>query len=421
MDPARPMAEEEEFKRVQFWYGITMLKTKRFQSLMDNLGARRISKPLSWVLLYLMPIGCAFALYLFLSDLGVLLSPAGAAVASYVRTLSPLGNLGLPGINPYLPIVDGWIALMVAVIVHEGAHGVVARSLGLRVKSSGMLLLLFIPIGFFVEVDEDALRMARTRDSERVLGAGAGINLVVGLVCLALLLGLVSTMTPGVSGIAVTSVYQQSPAAARGIKPGDYITYVDGQPVSNPQTISNSSWYKPGQLINITLWRQGEVVQLQDVRLSNITLENTQTNQTYERAFLGINDLSASDLQALASSYSSSFFKNPFLYLCIPTLPRCQNAVPFSDAMSPFYTSSVGSLLPALANLLYWLFFLNFNLAIFNALPIYPLDGGQAFRLGIKALGGEKLSEKGAMVITAFAAIAVVGLILFVVASPYFL
>ena len=414
------MAEEEEFKRVQFWYGITMLRTKRFQSIMDHLGSRRITKPVAWVLLFLMPVGCAFGLYLFLSDLRILLSPTGAVVASYIRTLSPLGNLGLPGINPYLPIVDGWIALLVGVIVHEGAHGVVARSLGLRVKSSGMILLLFLPIGFFVDVDEDALRKAKARDFQRVLGAGAGINLVVGLICLALLLSLVSTMTPAVNGIAVTSVYQQSPAATHGIKPGDYITYVDGQPVSNPQTINGSSWYKPGQLINITLWRQGEVIQLQNVRLSNITLTNTKTNQTYERAFLGINDASASYVQSLASSYASSFFKNPFIYMCIPTLPRCQDNVPFSDALSPFYTSPVGNLLPALANLLYWLFFLNFNLALFNALPIYPLDGGQAFLMGVKTLGGKRLSEKGAMAITVLATAAVAGLILFVVAGPYF-
>jgi len=415
------LVEEEKFKHVQFTYGITTFKTKRFQQIMDSLGHRRISKPAGWLLLYLMPVAGAFALYLFLTDLGVLLSPAGGTVASYVKTLSPLGNLGIPGINPYLPVVDGWIALLVAIIIHEGAHGVVARSLGLPVKSSGMIFLLFVPIAAFVELDDEAVRAARARDSGRVLGAGAGINLIAGLVCLVLLLSLVSSMTPATSGIAVTSVYQNSPAASAGIKPGDYITAVNSVPINDPQTIQNSSWYKPGQVINITIWSHGSLILLPDVKLSNINLTNTQTNTTYERAFLGVNDLGSADVRALASSYASSFFKSPFIYLCIPTLPRCQGSVPFSDSMSPFYASPIGSLLPAVANLLYWLFFLNFNLAIFNSLPIYPLDGGQAFRVLVKSLGRGKLSERSVTGVTTVATLSVLALILFVVASPYFL
>jgi membrane-associated protease RseP (regulator of RpoE activity) len=89
--------------------------------------------------------------------------------------------------------------------------------------------------------------------------------------------------------------------------------------------------------------------------------------------------------------------------------------------MSPFYTSSLGPSLSPLANLLYWIFFLNFNLAIFNALPIYPLDGGQAFLVGVKALGRGKLSEARVMQITAVATFAVLALILGVLAGPYIL
>jgi membrane-associated protease RseP (regulator of RpoE activity) len=48
--------------------------------------------------------------------------------------------------------------------------------------------------------------------------------------------------------------------------------------------------------------------------------------------------------------------------------------------MSPNYYSTVfGSSYPIIANMLYWLWFINFNLGIFNALPIGPLDGGQLY------------------------------------------
>ncbi|MDV3278535.1 MAG: site-2 protease family protein [Nitrososphaerales archaeon] len=411
----------EEYKRVEFQYGVVMLRTKRFQGIMDSLGRRRISKPVAWFLLYLMPVAGGIALYLFLTQLGILLSPRGAEVASYVRTLSPLGNLGLPGINPYLPIVDGWIALFAAIIVHEGAHGVVARSLGLPVKSSGLLFFLIVPIGAFVEVDEDALKVARAADSGRVLAAGAGINLVVGIVCLLLLFGVVSAMRPSVNGIAVVGVYGNTTAGGAGIMVGDFITQINGVAVNDPVVVSQSPWYQPGQVINLTVVRDGRAIQFTNLTLGTLVLNNTQTGKVTQTAFLGVSDVGYQGLQGLVSSYTNSFFKTPALYICIPTLPSCQGIVPFSDSLSRFYSSSFGQSLAPLANLLYWLFFLNFNLSIFNSLPIYPLDGGQAFRVAVKALGGEKLGEKSLSRVTSVTSIVVVAILLSVIVGPYLL
>ena len=415
----------EDFKRFEFQYGIILLRTRRFQSLMDRLGANPISKPAGWVLLYVMPVAAAVGLYLVGSELGILLSPNGAAVAQYVRTLSPLANLGIPGINPYLPIVDGWIALVIAMIIHEGAHGIVARSLGLPVKASGLLFFLFVPIGAFVDVDETAIKEAKPSYSGRVLAAGAGINLIVGLVCLLLLVGAVSTMHPArSSGIGVV-VAADSPLSKAGIQTYDYILAVDGIPLNDPSSISTSSWYKINNTVTVTVWRDGTTFN-RTVTLSYQLLQNTSSGQTFKSPFIGVSFLnpgtqSASSLQGVVSSYSGAALSRPFVYVCIPTLPQCQNIVPFSDTMSPFYTSSLGPSVVPLANLLYWIFFLNFNLAIFNALPIYPLDGGQAFMVGVKAIGRGKLSERALMRITGAVTLAVVGLILGVLAGPWLL
>lgn len=40
-------------------------------------------------------------------------------------------------------------------------------------------------------------------------------------------------------------------------------------------------------------------------------------------------------------------------------------------------------------NALFWVGFLNANLALFNALPIWPLDGGKVFRIGVEELLGD--------------------------------
>lgn len=417
-----------EYKRFQSYFGVIyLLRTRRFQSLMDRLGAYRISKPAAWILLYLMPIAAAFGLYLFLSSLGVYLSPnVGSRAISYVRALGPLAVLGLPGINPYLPIVDGWIALIVAMIIHEGAHGIVARSLGLPVKAAGLMFFLFVPIGAFVDVDENAMREAKASHSGRVLAAGAGINFVVGIICLLLLLSSVSLMKPASpQGIGVV-VANDSPLQKAGIQTYDYVLAVNGATLNSLSAIGGSNWYKINNTVTLTVWRGGTTF-MKNVTIGQQKFVNTSSGETFLLPYLGIVlsnpngavTQSASDLSNLVSTYTGFITTRPFAYVCIPTLPGCQRVVPFSDTLAGFYSSSLGPSLVPLANLLYWLFFLNFNLAVFNSVPIYPLDGGQAFSVAVKALGKGRLSDAAVMRITTIATFVVLGLLLSVLAIPY--
>jgi membrane-associated protease RseP (regulator of RpoE activity) len=318
------------FKAVEFQYGLVLLRTKKFLATMDRLGKTRIAGRLGWVMLYLMPLAAAAGVLLLSSELGILLfTSRGVEAATSVRAAGPLANLAIPGVNPYLPIVYGWLALVVGLVTHEAAHGVVARSLGVPVKSAGLIMFLFIPIGAFVEVDEKALKAAKPAHSLRILAAGVGDNLVVGAVSLLALVGIVSTMVPAVGGAG----------------------------------------YAP--------------------------------------------------LSAIVSRYSSALWHNPLLYLCIPTLPACQAVAPYSGALVASYTSPLGGLLVPLANLFYWMFFLNFSLAIFNALPIPIFDGGQAFKIWLRTVVGSRLSERRLSIATRIVYVAVVALILSVVAVPY--
>ncbi|MFI5404137.1 MAG: site-2 protease family protein [Candidatus Gagatemarchaeaceae archaeon] len=402
----------EDFKRVEVSrYGIVLLRTRRFKGVMDRLGRNKIAKPVGWVLLYLMPIAAAFGFFIFISNFLVLFSPVAHQAAGVVRGISPLAYLGLPGINPYIPFLYGWIALVFGMIVHEGAHGVVSRSLGLPVKASGLLFFLFVPIGAFVDIDETALKAARARDSGRVLAAGAGVNFVAGIVFLLLLSNTVSTMSPAANGLAITGVGSPSPAATAGIHPGDFILSVNGVHLNDTSQIVNSNWYKQNQTITMTVWRSGEV------RTVGLTVGRNPANASLP--YLGINSIGYSELRGIASRYSNSFLTRPVIYICIPAFPCAASIIPFSDTLAPLYTSPYGGALVPLASLLYWLFFLNFNLAIFNALPIYPLDGGQAFRIGLGALGRGKLSEKTLSNLSTVATLVVFALIVTFPLSAY--
>lgn len=387
---------------------------------MDRLGKNRISKPAGWALLYVLPVSAFFGFYLFLSEAFILLSPRGADIAAYVRTIGPLANLGLPGINPYLPVVDGWIALIIAMIIHEGAHGIVARSLGLPVKAAGLLFFLFVPIGAFVDVDETAIKQAKPSYSARVLAAGAGVNLVAGLACLLLLVLIVGTFVPAATGAGIAGVASGSPAANGGLKAGDIVTQFDGKNITDIATVLNpNTSLKVGQTVNLTVYRSGSILHL-DVTLGccNVVQNVTTGQNITEYPYLGVEQISGAGLVSAVSAYASPL-SNLWQYVCIPTLPVCQSRVPFSDSLAMFYTSPLGGVAAPLTNLLYWVFFLNFNLAIFNALPIYPLDGGQAFSVGVKALSKGKLGEKNEKRITMAATMLVLFLILGVIVAPY--
>ena len=110
----------------------------------------------------IVPVVAGIGLYLLINSLVSLLwNPAAASAA---REAGLGSYILLPGINPYLPILYGWFAIFCAIAIHEGAHGVAARSLGLKVKSSGLIFFLFIPIGAFVDVDEDELKESLKRE-----------------------------------------------------------------------------------------------------------------------------------------------------------------------------------------------------------------------------------------------------------------
>ena len=145
--------EEAGRGRVEFNFPILTVRTQVFSGIFDRLGALPASRWVSWAALFVVPVVAGIGLYLLCSSLFALLWNPAAGEAAREAGLG--AYLLLPGVNPFLPLLYGWFAIVCAIAIHEGAHGVAARSLGLKVKSSGLLFFLFVPIGAFVDVDEE--------------------------------------------------------------------------------------------------------------------------------------------------------------------------------------------------------------------------------------------------------------------------
>ena len=140
--------------------------------------------------------------------------------------------LGIPGINPIIPLWYGILGLVIAVVVHEFAHGILARTYGMNVKSLGIVWML-IPMGAFTEPDEDALVKTTRKKRTAVYAVGPGINIIFALV-FAVLFSTVAlgSVAPVYDAPVTTTIYEDSPADIAGIPIGAQIISVNGVDVS---------------------------------------------------------------------------------------------------------------------------------------------------------------------------------------------
>jgi membrane-associated protease RseP (regulator of RpoE activity) len=403
-DETGKVDRDSEQRRFEFNFPIFTVRTKLFSGVFDRLGAFRFSRWLSWVALVIVPVVAGIGLFLLVSGLvGLFWNPAAADA---VREAGLGAYLLLPGINPYLPVLYGWFAIFCAIAIHEGAHGVAARSLGLKVNSSGLLFLLFIPIGAFVDVDEEELKKASGKVSSRVLASGVGGNIVVAVVCLIGVLLIVGGLAPIVDGVYVGNVSKDMPGEAAGLLPGDVLVSIDGMQISSTEDLRVVLDSKTlGDLAEVTVTR-GELWQNSYSTVVNLTVVDNRT-------VMGIGVWDLATAQRL-QNYLNFAPQSLVLYMIPPAW--VPGFVPFSDVLTPFYESWLGPQWAVYANVLFWIWFVNVNVAIFNALPIYPMDGGRMFNIALKKVIRKKNSEKIITAITAVVtAILVIVLILTVV------
>ena len=350
--------------------------------------------------LAMVPVVVGIALYLIVGSLiGIISNPSAGQV---IKQLGPGVILLLPGINPILPIFYGWVAIVIAIVLHEGAHGIVAINNGFRVKSSGLLFLLFIPIGAFVDVDEEQLKTARPRRSLKVMAAGVGGNILAGVACLLCLIVLVGTLSPVTSGVYINEVTSGMPAQSAGLLPKDVLVSIDNTSIGTSADLRTILDNKTvGDTIQVTVAR-GDSWKYRFTTSVNLTINNNQT-------VMGVTCFNLLTQERL-DNYQAFSIERLAMYMVPPTL--ASGAIPFSDSLAPFYTSPLGQGWSILANLLFWIWFVNFNLAIFNALPIYPLDGGRIFNITLKKLIGKRANEKRIIQITAIVTVACLGIVL---------
>jgi len=217
---------------IRFSGPITTIHTQRGKALLDRLAApRRFWR--AWG-----NLGVGVALVVMVgSFLVVALGAYQAIVDPQPSALNePQNALAIPGVNDFLPLSvapEILFGLALGLIVHEGGHGLLCRVEGIDIESMGLALLTVVPVGAFVEPDEEELLRSDRGSQTRMYAAGVTNNFALSLLALLLLFGPVAGSIAVVDGVPVGGTLQGTPAAASGIGSGDVITAVDGQPVAD--------------------------------------------------------------------------------------------------------------------------------------------------------------------------------------------
>jgi membrane-associated protease RseP (regulator of RpoE activity) len=391
--------------------------------------------------------------------------------------------LGIPGLNPLIPLWYGIFALVISIVIHEFCHGILTRVANLKVKALGLLFFV-IPLGAFVEPDEEGMKKMPRKKRMRLFAAGPAINIIVALVCALIFSwgfmgsvvakqdgvvvagvlkdspnveaglvawtqivsmegeriesiddflnfdapmpaetvnitisyrGATSTIDNATSGVFITSVSRDYPAYGAGLRSHMIIAEINGTTIRTQADLSDAlGMTRAGQNVNITIYQynnsaEGYVQSNTSAVLADKYAyfdENAPSLNRDEymgKGFLGINSaylgVVVMDVDSIPRQLThpfsgvdsfDGFIRAGIYYISLP-FP----AIGLSPLQSPttdlYEVSGPLSVFPPsifwpLANIFYWLFWINLMLGVTNTMPAVPLDGGYLFRDGLDAV-----------------------------------
>jgi membrane-associated protease RseP (regulator of RpoE activity) len=416
---------------IKLWGPVLLLRTKKGIKLLKKISnKRRFWKAYGSFAVVFCFIAMILMTFVVIFNIWAI---AGLPTEQRASLPGPEIALVLPGINPILPIeYIGFIivAFVVAIIVHEFSHAILNFVGKLKVKSMGILYFI-VPIGAFVEPDEEELKKTETGKRMRVYAAGPLSNFVVAFITLLLFSFVFMSAVQPVDGAHIFYIIEDTPAEEIGLSPGIVITSLNDTEIKNitdfSNVIENTS---PNQAVNISYYDKGATY---DMKVNLTSLYDYSDNESHiNDSFLGVGFIPYRyDVSYLKNPFSSDNFPDSFLILyALPILGYLAGYNPIAAPFTNSYeiTGVMGGISQDLfwniVNMLYWIFWLNLAVGLFNVLPMIPLDGGFLFNdaVGstIKKLKKDISEEKKERIVKNVSLIVSL-IILFAVIMPFFI
>ncbi len=208
-----------------------MWKTKKGREFIDRSARKRER---FWERYADFSLGVIFFFMVFSTLLLIWVAMLASRIPAS-KAPSPQMMLGIPGINPIIPLWYGILGLAVAIIFHEFSHGILSRVAKVTIKSLGLLFFI-VPVGAFVEPDDEEVNRLPRRKRMRMYAVGPSANIFLAIIFAFLFIGAASQIQPIHDGIVVYGVYPDSPASDV-LTPGEEIISINGTEISSPEEL----------------------------------------------------------------------------------------------------------------------------------------------------------------------------------------
>jgi len=411
--PEEGTREKSVWDSIVFYGPVLAIKTDRvgfFDRYIRYTPILRVYATLGVVMVALISAGIAAILFLSVR-LTFLFRPEPTGI------YAPQNIFLIPGINEYVPsTVAVWFAFVLTIAIHEWGHGILCRVENITVRSMGALVAV-IPIGFFVEPDEQELEKSRGMPKIRMFGAGITNNIVVGTICFVALILLFGMVVPTGNPV-IAGVYKNYSAWGAGVPAPSVITAVNGIPVASRDDVSRIlNATRPGDQVTLSLDAGGEV---RDYAL--VLSEWPEELGLHHSGFMGI---SYYDGAAIKEGVRESLsFPGLIRFLTIPFDPtaagQALRVLAFETPETRFYEEPFPGFW-GLVHVLFWCAWININVGIFNAIPMVPLDGGYILKEGVERLFERWGLSKYAIPVVSLVSSVMVVMLLALVLLPYLL
>ncbi len=310
--------------------------------------------------------------------------------------------------------------LAALIFVHELGHFLVAKAVGIKVLKFSLgfppaiikrkwgeteYILSWIPLGGYVKLlgeDSDTEEEIPPEDQPRaypnkpvyhrmaVIVAGPLFNYLMAVVLL--VVGYMAGMPVLLADIG--KVVPDTPAVTAGLKPGDRIEAINGQPVWRWDDMRSIIEKHPDEKLSLRVLRDGK-----QIELSVTPALSEQKNMFGESVGrIGVAPSGKSAKLGIVDSVSEGFRSAVRLTQAIGTtlvmLVKRQLSVESLGGPIIIVQASGESLKAGPFNFILFLSYISINLAIINLLPIPILDGGHLLFLVIEAITGKPVTGK---------------------------